>query len=360
MSEKVIVRLKNGECAKRALPTPPTKGLTISAAVGHGGSNLSADVRAIQGALNLVPVASGGPTPALAVDGLVGSKTLAAIGAFQRLQFDWSDSRVDPESITIATLRTYLPDTPGGPLPPPPPPRNKATLRRVYDTISNARRLIAGAKRYAASSREYLRTKSKGHGTQQDKDRYATLNVFFSLDNLPDAEALAAVERINTVFTNMEKALSHNGYLANNHAIFQFDPLNQTDIYAYTFLGGFTRRDNKGGPKMSNDDNYEGPNLREDSIYICRGLDGHDGDFTAYNTVHELAHWVGPEINKTGTIEDFSYRHRNGFYSLPPATALRTADSYAMFAVAASDRGLAEDAFLYMPPMVIYGTPPKK
>jgi hypothetical protein len=230
----------------------------------------------------------------------------------------------------------------------------------VYDTISNARRLIAGAKRYIASSREYLTGKSQGHVSQLAQDRYATLNVFFSLDKLPDARALAAVDRMNTIFTNMEKALSHKGYMANKHAIFQFDPLNQTDIYAYTFLGGFTRRDNKGGPKMSRDDNYDGPNLREDSIYICRGLDGHDGDFTAYNTVHELAHWVGPEIHKPDTIEDFSYRHQNGFYSLPPETALRTADSYAMFAVAASDRGLAEDAFLYMPPMVIYGSPSKE
>ena len=61
---KVLVRLTNGECAKRDLPTPSTKGLTISAPVGVGGRNVPADVRAmIQEALNRVPAGAGGPNP---------------------------------------------------------------------------------------------------------------------------------------------------------------------------------------------------------------------------------------------------------------------------------------------------------
>jgi hypothetical protein len=352
MSNKVLVRLKNNECEARDLPAPTTRGLTISASVGVGGRNLPADVKAVQSALNNVPVAQGGPNPKLVPDSQIGPKTCAAIANFQKIQLGWSDSRVDPDNITMATLRSFQPFTPGSPNGPSPTPRDKTTIPRVYATLPNAGQLILGAMRYVDSSRDLLMRRTSSTDAQ---DRYATLNVFFHLDELPDALALNALTRIRGVFQNMQRALLHAGRIGNGHAIFQPDPLDQSDTYAYTYAGGFTRRDTRGGPKMSGDDNYEGPNQREDSIYICTGLEGKAGDFTAYNTVHELAHWVGPEIGQPDTILDFSYRHKADFYQLPAPTALRTADSYAMFSVAASQRGLAEDAVIFLPPMVIRG-----
>lgn len=347
MADKVLVRLKNGECEERELPDAGSADLIISAAVGMGGRNVPADVVTIQKALNRVPAASGGPAKPLEEDGKVGPLTGGAIAGFQRHFFRWADSRVDPENITHATLRACQPVA-GGTVP---KPRAPATMARVYSTIPNARRLIAGARRNLASSRQHLL------GTAPDRtqaaDRFAVLNVFFGLDQLPPPLQLAAVDRINGVFQKMEKALAGNGVLGNGHHIFQPDPQEENDIYAFTYAGGYTRRAATGGPMMSKDDNYAGPNLREDSIYICSGLDGAGGDFTAYNTVHELAHWVGPEKGQPDAIKDFSYRHRGDFYTLPPSTALCTADSYAMFSVAASDRGLAEDAVIFMPPMVI-------
>jgi len=350
MSNKVFVRLTNGECEKRDLPGQASTDVIITSSVGAGGHNKPTDVVTIQKALNRVAPGSGGPPKPLDVDGKVGPLTNGAIAKFQTHFFHWADSRIDPENITIATLRACQPGA-GSKVP---NPRSPATIPLVYLTIPNARQLITGAKRYLTSSREHL----LGTATNktQAADRYAKLNVFFSLDKLPPALSLANVERINKVFLKMEKALAGGGRLGSGHSIFQPDPLDQKDVYAYTYAGGFTRRGPNGSPKMSKDDNYEGPNLREDSIYICSGLEGRNGDFTAYNTVHELAHWVGPEINHPDSIHDFSYRHKADFYSLPASTALRTADSYAMFAVAASDRGLAEDAMIFMPPMIIRGS----
>jgi peptidoglycan hydrolase-like protein with peptidoglycan-binding domain len=354
---QVTVRLKNGECEERDLPKPNRKGVSISAAVGVGGRNVPSDVKTIQTALNNVPPSGGGPVPPLDVDGFVGPKTNGAIAAFQRHHFGWADSRVDPDNLTIATLRVFQPNNAGG-VATPPTPRNAATLPLVYATIPIAQRLIAGARRSLASSRMFL-LGNGGFGNEAG-DRYATLNVFFSLDKLPKSSQLPAVDRIDGVFQNMQKALARSGFIGEGHGIFQPDPMEQNDTYAFTYAGGFTRRGADGGPMMSQDDNYEGPNLREDSIYICTGLDGNNGDFTAYNTVHELAHWVGPEKGNPNSIRDFSYRHKADFYSLQPDTALRTADSYAMFSVAASERGLAEDAMIFMPPMVIHAARPTK
>ncbi len=91
---------------------------SISAAVGEGGSNRTADVKTIQELLNQIPTSKGGPNPLLAVDGLVGPKTIGAIRNFQKFHFGWSDGRVDTNNVTIAKLNELT----EGPLPPPHPP----------------------------------------------------------------------------------------------------------------------------------------------------------------------------------------------------------------------------------------------
>jgi peptidoglycan hydrolase-like protein with peptidoglycan-binding domain len=90
---------------------------SISASVGEGGVNRSADVKTIQELLNQIPVSKGGPQPLLAVDGLVGPKTIGAIRQFQKFHFGWSDGRVDTNNVTIAKLNelTAIPPAPPGP-----------------------------------------------------------------------------------------------------------------------------------------------------------------------------------------------------------------------------------------------------
>jgi peptidoglycan hydrolase-like protein with peptidoglycan-binding domain len=76
---------------------------SISASVGRGGANLREDVRLVQQLLNRHPR---GAQPPLGEDGLIGSRTLAAIEAFQRdvVGMARPDGRVDPGGRTFAAM----------------------------------------------------------------------------------------------------------------------------------------------------------------------------------------------------------------------------------------------------------------
>src|SRR5215470_10753239 len=75
----------------------------ILASVGRGGLNRSEDVRLVQELLNqhLPP-----PQPPLVVNGVVDSRMLAVLEAFQRrvVQMSRPDGRVEPGSPTLAAL----------------------------------------------------------------------------------------------------------------------------------------------------------------------------------------------------------------------------------------------------------------
>src|SRR5258708_2086262 len=80
-----------GSCISTpTLPTGAAGPIAISQPVGQGqfARNLLDDVRTIQEALNQVTVEglAGGPIPLLAVDGIKGPKTQAAIFNFQQFQ----------------------------------------------------------------------------------------------------------------------------------------------------------------------------------------------------------------------------------------------------------------------------------
>lgn len=92
------------------------KGIRFS--VGRGGQNsLPLDVMTVQYLLNCVPSSKGGPSPELAVDGIAGPKTMAAITAFQRGHLTCPDGRVDPGGPTLALLQEFDP-FPDQPMPP--------------------------------------------------------------------------------------------------------------------------------------------------------------------------------------------------------------------------------------------------
>src|SRR5215213_7110673 len=88
--------------------------IAITKPVGQGGlaRNLPDDVKTIQAALNQVTVKgfSGGPMPFLAVDGIKGTKTQAAINNFQRVQVKsiTQDGLVEPGGKTILRLNELV------------------------------------------------------------------------------------------------------------------------------------------------------------------------------------------------------------------------------------------------------------
>jgi peptidoglycan hydrolase-like protein with peptidoglycan-binding domain len=97
-----------GSCISTStLPTGAAGPIAISKPVGLGqlARNLPDDVKTIQEALNQVTVrgVAGGPMPFLAVDGIKGPKTQAAILNFQRAQVKAikADGLVEPGKQTI-------------------------------------------------------------------------------------------------------------------------------------------------------------------------------------------------------------------------------------------------------------------
>ena len=79
---------------------------SITSGVGRGGRNFPpVDVMTVQYLLNCVPVAQGGPSPELVVDGAAGPKTIAAIEKFQRSLGAFCDGRVDPGGNTLRALQ---------------------------------------------------------------------------------------------------------------------------------------------------------------------------------------------------------------------------------------------------------------
>jgi len=81
----------------------------ILGSVGEGGANQSQSVKVVQYLLNCVPGGSGGPGAELAVDGMIGPKTVAAIRKFQMAKFGKADGRVDLNGATIKALQGFDP-----------------------------------------------------------------------------------------------------------------------------------------------------------------------------------------------------------------------------------------------------------
>jgi uncharacterized protein (TIGR02594 family) len=71
--------------------------------VGRGGVNSRSDTKIIQQLLNDAMKSTPGFRP-LAVDGIAGPKTNAAIEMYQRKALGWADGRVDPGGKTLASL----------------------------------------------------------------------------------------------------------------------------------------------------------------------------------------------------------------------------------------------------------------
>lgn len=91
----------------------------IKESVGINGKNRPDDVVAVQGLLNRIAPANGGPAVKLKVDGIAGPKTRNAIQTFQLKHFGWpgADGRVDPDGPTLAKLNELA-----APASPPSPP----------------------------------------------------------------------------------------------------------------------------------------------------------------------------------------------------------------------------------------------
>src|SRR5262245_59224682 len=112
--------------------------MALSGSVGKGGMNVHADVRVVQQALNIVREAE--QLSPIAVDGIAGPQTCAAILAFQKRHTRFSDGRIDPHGQTFRELERIV-----GPLA---EARARLNMARVMDRLAlelQSRRLAVGA-----------------------------------------------------------------------------------------------------------------------------------------------------------------------------------------------------------------------
>jgi hypothetical protein len=357
MAEQVVVKFVNGGCSCCDPPSHSGGGLEISGSVGRGGRNSPADVKAIQAALNEQDPADGGPTLKLAVDGIVGPLTMAAIQKFQTRQLGWADGRVDPDGPTLHRLQGASTAQKGKKPKPAPPPKataeqNKAFVERIGGLLPQARHWIATAQMKMDFAVDYL---NKSHSDPSDPfsnighAEYALMNKYFHLDKLSRHEqgaAIAAIRRIyDLIIEVITESLLSSPMFGWGVGYFQPDPADGTlaaNAYvAYTFFGGWHRRRKDGKPRLSGDDNYAGDKtLREDTVFFPVGsLLTKSDRFMIETIIHELAHFVGPGGPHNGErIADYTYDINKNFLTVDAWTARHTADIYGYFAAEAALR----------------------
>jgi len=278
MSAQMVMRMDNGGCS--LCNAPKRSGVTsIKDSVGRGGRNLSDDVRAIQSALNAQDVGNGGPSVKLAVDGLVGPLTIAAIEKYQRRQLGWEDGRVDPDGPTIHALNgrgsgAAAPQK-GGAKPPTFPKataaQNKAFVDKIGGLLPRARHWVESAQLKLDMASDFV---SKGPVNPKDpfpslhdigKPDLTLFNKYFHSDKQPRNVQLQQLHLVSRIYDLMRTVLTESLLQAPMFGwgvgYFQPDPADGTlasqSYVAYTFYGGWQRRRRDGVPRLSGDDNYD-------------------------------------------------------------------------------------------------------
>jgi hypothetical protein len=359
MTEQVLMRMETGGCSLCAGPQQ-SGGVSISGSVGRGGRNIMDDVKAIQAALNAQDVSDGGPIVKLAVDGLVGPRTIAAIEKYQTRQLGWADGRVDPDGPTIHALNGgggVAPPQKGGPKPVPPPKataaQNTAFIEKIGKLLPRARHWVEMAQLKIEMANDFLR---KGPVDPKDpfpslhdigKPELALFNKYFHSEKHTHSVQLQHLHQVRRIYDAMQTVLTESLLAAPMFGwgvgYFQPDPADGTlaakGYVAYTFYGGWLRRRKDGKPRLTADDNYAGAgNLRQDTIFFPVGkLLTKSDNFLLETIIHELAHFVGPGgPNNSGRIADYTYDTKPDFLTVSNQTALHTAECYGYFAAEAA------------------------
>lgn len=359
MSEQVVIKFAVGGCSCRDSPRN-SGGLSIAGSVGRGGRNVAADVKTIQSALNDEDVADGGPMPKLAVDGIAGPLTVAAIEKFQRRAIGWADGRVDVDGPTIHRLQQTSPAQKGHKHHPKAPPKatpqqNKAFVERVGGLLPQARHWISVAQMKIDMAVDYM---NKGPGRKDDpfhdigRPDFDLMNKYFHLAKLHRSQQIQAIGEVRKIYNLMMQVITESLLSAPMFGwgvgYFQPDPADGTiaanDYIAYTFYGGWHRRRKDGKPRLSGEDNYSGDKtLRQDGVYFPVGsIQSKSDRYVIETIIHELAHFVGPGGPHNGErIADYTYDVNQDFLTVSPWTARHTADIYGYFAAEAALRKIA-------------------
>lgn len=314
---EVLALCENKECRKiRPGDGDPGGGtvtgpVVITASVGIGGVNRSADVFAVQEALNDITAGEGGANPKLVPSGTCDQKTKDAIQKFQIHHFGWSkaDGRVDPGYRTHKLLNLLVSH----------PPVPEERLARVVAHIGDALGCVRAAQHHLlwASSETTLSTRA---------ERMAKVDRHFDVDGYASEDQRdATLRRISLIYDRMMQAFARPGNLWGS-AIFDVDKWD-TGVIAYTVAGGFFL-------DATHSDTVDGVTQRQDAIYLCNKLDKFPDEACTIVILHELAHFVGPPDPSPDVIADYCYDwyDKPRMKSLTRRQRVTNAQNYANFA----------------------------
>ncbi|HEV3004345.1 MAG TPA: peptidoglycan-binding protein [Pirellulales bacterium] len=330
-----IVMPATGSCQLMPLnAAAPSSGalaspIAIDRPVGQGplAKNRPDDVRTIQDALNRVTLkgAAGGPTPFLAVDGICGPKTNAAIGQFQRLQLHFVDGVIEPNKKTIVKLNEIVAPISDDDL------RNRVRLalplvaQAIVAALGNLRAIISSGPNPTGLA-----------VTAADR-----LNRHFKLNTLSPSDQSAARVDLFRSFTR------YSAVMVNTDAI-QIDAVDEFDLDKTNPKIALTTP--KGFFDEGQTDNVTKKRL--DRIHLGLGFFAPNvsPEFGAFIILHELSHFVGHsdgrfiEDNGRGWFDDVFMK------SLSADQRLTNADSYAGFAHECRVGSPAKPAFVKTAP----------
>ena len=326
----VTVCRTNSDSGCRLVTFGPSKepdAATITASVGVGGKNRAADVRVVQELLNNVPTASGGPAPLLAVDGLIGPKTTAAIRRFQKAQFGWLDGRVDPGGPTIARLSDFAKRGGGVDF-----DKGEAVsgqsnpileafrLTTMVISIPDAKTAVTQA--ISRIDQAAMFVTLGGGGLFAKPESFEIVDRHFLFKGVGRDQTLSELQFMRTTFMRMKTVLDNRTSVFGGPMwgpnLFEIDPFpDKTDprVKAYVPRSSVERTDG----------------VTPNRMYLCRGLDGQTQDRYTHILIHELGHFVDDERPETEII-DHGYAFFGTLKTLPHEKRLHNADTYAIFA----------------------------
>jgi len=311
------------------LSSGATGPVAISQPVGRGplARNRPDDVRVIQDALNQVTVKGvvGGPLPFLAVDGICGPKTNAAIAHFQQVQLKIFDGVIEPNKKTIARLNEIVDPVSDDDL--------KAKLRLALPLVGQA---INAALRNLQAVITSGPAATGPAGVATDR-----LNRHFRLGTLSQPEQSTAridlfgsYTRFNTVITNPEV------FNITNEDEFDLDKGNPK--IALTTLKGFFEEGKED----------EKTHKRLDHIHLGLGFfaPNVNAEFGAFIILHELSHFVGRSNGQNVGDEGRGWFDDLFVKPLSANQRLSNADSYAGFAQECRTGSAAKPPFVQTAP----------
>lgn len=312
-----------GSCfSTPTLPGGAAGPIAISKPVGQGqlARNLPDDVKTIQEALNQVTVKgeAGGPMPFLAVDGIVGPKTRAAIFNFQQVQVKSikPDGLVEPGKQTIQRLNEIV-----GP----------ANLRRneiaappsKYDLnakLATSLPLVRIAITAAIHNLVAVITSAPGAALAQDR-----LNRHFKLNTLDASRQSQFTRILYGTYSLMWMVVERPELLGmiGTIEVFDMEPGNPSIAYTPAGRGVFEP------PRVNGEDN------RKRHIYLGLGFFKPDvtADYAVFILTHELAHFTGrSDGTEIGEDKGRGWVDDRDIKRLSATDRLVNADSYATFA----------------------------